>query len=63
MTSQPPQTTDIGHEGENVNEAVLQRYLRKIEKAYQTGYSTEHTYRSSLKELVESLFPRCYCYK
>ncbi len=57
MTSQPPEPTDNEHEGENVNEAVLRRYLHKIEKAYQTGYSTEHTYRSSLKELLESLFP------
>ena len=57
MTSQLPEPTNIGHEGENVNEAVLRSYLSKIEKAYQTGYSTEHTYRSSLKELLESLFP------
>ncbi len=56
MTTQPPQTTDIEHEGENVNEAAIRNYLKKIEKAYQTGYATEHTYRSSLKELVESLF-------
>src|SRR5260370_18900402 len=57
MTSQPTEPTDNEDEGENVNEAVLRRYLHKIEKDYQTGYSTEHTYRSSLKELLESLFP------
>jgi hypothetical protein len=57
MTSLPPEPTDIEHEGENVNEAALRSYLSKIGKTYQTGYATEHTYRSNLKELVESLFP------
>ena len=32
-------------------------YLRGIEAALQRGNATEHTYRSSLKTLVETLFP------
>src|SRR6266487_261682 len=36
---------------------MLRNYLRKIEKVYQTGNATEHTYRSTLKELLETLFP------
>lgn len=43
--------------GENVNEAALRSYLKKIEKAYQTGNATEHTYRAALQELLETLFP------
>ncbi len=40
-----------------MSEAMLRNYLRKIEKVYQTGNATEHTYRSTLKELLETLFP------
>ena len=40
-----------------MSEAVLRNYLRKIEKVYQTGNATEHTYRSALQELIETLFP------
>ncbi len=40
-----------------MNEAALRSYLRMIKKAYQTGNATEHTYRSNLKELVETLYP------
>jgi hypothetical protein len=40
-----------------VSEAMLRNYLRKIEKVYQTGIATEHTYRSDLKELLQNLFP------
>jgi len=40
-----------------VSEAVLRDYLRKIEKAQQAGNATEHTYRSYLKELLETLYP------
>jgi predicted helicase len=40
-----------------VSEVVLRNYLRKIEKVYQTGNATEHTYRSALQELLETLFP------
>lgn len=56
MTSEPPQTTNIELEGENVNEAAIRGYLRKIEKAYQLGNATEHTYRAALQELLETLF-------
>jgi hypothetical protein len=35
--------------------SVLSGYQRKIEKALAAGNATEHTYRSALKELVESI--------
>ena len=38
-----------------MNEAVLRNYLRKIEKIYQAGNATEHSYRSSLQELLKML--------
>ncbi len=38
-----------------MSDALLRNYLRKIEKAYQTGNATEHTYRSALQELLETL--------
>ncbi|HYT41490.1 MAG TPA: hypothetical protein VEP90_04040, partial [Methylomirabilota bacterium] len=44
-------------EEENVSEAALRGYLKKIEKVYQAGNATEYTYRSDLKELIETLFP------
>jgi hypothetical protein len=44
-------------EEENVSEAVLRSYLKKIERAYQIGNATEHTYRAALQELLETLFP------
>ena len=40
-----------------MGEMLLRNYLRKIEKAYQAGNATEHTYRSALQELLETLFP------
>jgi N-6 DNA Methylase len=40
-----------------VSEVVLRNYLRKIEKIYQAGIATEHTYRSDLKELLQNLYP------
>ena len=40
-----------------MSEAVLRNYLRKIERAYQIGNATEHTYRSALQELLETLVP------
>ena len=40
-----------------MNKALLNGYLRAIEKAYRNGNATEHTYRSNLKDLCESLFP------
>src|SRR5438105_2524448 len=40
-----------------MSEALLRDYLKNIEKAYQKGNATEHTYRSDLKELIESFLP------
>jgi predicted helicase len=40
-----------------VSEAVLRNYLATVQKAYQAGNATEHTHRSALQELLESLFP------
>ena len=56
MTDQPMPTNNNVSEEENVSEAVLRSYLRKIEKAQQTGNATEHTYRAALQELLEALF-------
>ena len=56
MTDQPMPTNNNVSEEENVSEAVLRSYLRKIEKAHQTGNATEHTYRAALQELLEALF-------
>src|SRR5689334_16308457 len=36
---------------------MLRNYLREIEKTYQTGDATEHTYRFALQKLLETLFP------
>ena len=38
-----------------MSEAAFHNYLHKIEKAYQTGNATEHTYRSALQELIQTL--------
>ena len=40
-----------------MSESALRDYLKNIEKAYQKGNATEHTYRSDLKELLESILP------
>lgn len=40
-----------------MSEVVLRNYLRKIEKVYQAGNATEHTYRSTVQDLLETLFP------
>ncbi len=40
-----------------MSETAFRNYLHKIEKAYQTGNATEHTYRSALQELIETLSP------
>jgi predicted helicase len=40
-----------------MNEVAIRKYLRSIEQAYRTGNATEHTYRSYLKELLETLYP------
>jgi len=56
MTDQPAPTKTSVNEGENVSEAVFRNYLRKIEKAYQAGNATEHTYRAALQELLAALF-------
>src|SRR5437588_11902702 len=56
MTDQPAPTNTSVNEEENVSEAVFRSYLRKIEKAYQAGNATEHTYRAALQELLAALF-------
>ncbi len=40
-----------------MSETAFRNYLHKVEKAYQTGNATEHTYRSALQELIETLSP------
>lgn len=40
-----------------MNDAVMRAYLKEIEQAYRTGNATEHTYRSYLKNLLETLYP------
>ncbi len=36
---------------------LLHTYVRSIETAYRTGHATEHTYRSDLQRLIETLAP------
>src|SRR5487761_446263 len=38
--------------------APLRAYLQQLEAAYRRGNATEHTYRSDLKQLIETLVPR-----
>ena len=40
-----------------MGEAAFRDYLRKIEKSYQAGNATEHTYRPSLQEFIQTLLP------
>ncbi len=40
-----------------MSQAALRNYLQEIEQAYRLGNATEHTYRSNLKELVETFAP------
>src|SRR6059058_1837955 len=40
-----------------MNQAELRTYLKEIEQAYRMGNATEHTYRSNLKKLLETLAP------
>ena len=40
-----------------MSQAALRNYLQEIEQAYRMGNATEHTYRSNLKELVETFAP------
>jgi hypothetical protein len=40
-----------------MTEAALRSYVKDIETAYRAGSATEHTYRSSLKRLLETLAP------
>lgn len=56
MTDQPVSATTNVSEEENVNDATLRGYLKKIEKAHQTGNATEHTYRLALQELIQTLY-------
>ena len=34
---------------------IITRYLKKVEQTYRSGVATEHSYRSYLKDLLESL--------
>src|SRR5437660_1037070 len=56
MTDEPLPVNTSASEEENVSEAMLRSYLKKIEKAYHIGNATEHTYRLALQELLETLF-------
>jgi predicted helicase len=38
-----------------MSDGLLQDYLTKVDKYYKTGIATEHTYRGTLQELLESL--------
>ena len=40
-----------------MSQIALRNYLQEIEQAYRMGNATEHTYRSNLKELVETFSP------
>src|SRR2546421_1068741 len=40
-----------------MSQTALRNYLQEIEQAYRKGNATEHTYRSNLKELVETFAP------
>ncbi len=40
-----------------MSEAALRAYLKQIETPYHAGSATEHTYRSYLKSLIETLAP------
>ena len=40
-----------------MSQIALRYYLQEIEQAYRMGNATEHTYRSNLKELVETFAP------
>ncbi len=41
----------------SVPSTLLQQYVRSIEAAYRSGQATEHSYRSDLKRLIETLTP------
>src|SRR2546425_7641843 len=40
-----------------MSQTELRTYLKEIEQAYRMGNATEHTYRSNLKKLLETLAP------
>ncbi len=40
-----------------MSDAEIRSYLKKVEGAQKGGNATEHTYRSYLKELLETLYP------
>src|SRR6266702_6196543 len=40
-----------------MSQAELRTYLKEIEQTYRIGNATEHTYRSNLKKLLETLAP------
>jgi len=43
--------------GLSMTELLFQEYLSKIEADYRRGIATEHTYRSAIETLIESLAP------
>lgn len=38
-----------------MSDAILRNYLRQIEKVYQAGNATEHSYRASMQDLLKTL--------
>ena len=40
-----------------MSQVALRTYLKEIEQTYRMGNATEHTYRSNLKKLLETLAP------
>ncbi len=40
-----------------MSDGMIQNYLRNLETTYRSGNATEHTYRSYLKGLLETLYP------
>jgi predicted helicase len=43
---------------ETATQQAMRAYVQRIEAAYRRGNATEHTYRSDLKQLIETLDPR-----
>ena len=40
-----------------MTQSLINNYLRKVENTYRNGNATEHSYRSYLKDLIETLAP------
>src|SRR5712692_1127372 len=47
--------SNIAIEGETLSETTLRDYLGKVERDYKRGIATEHSYRGTLKDLLETL--------